>query len=145
MTYLIKKPNPATLDSSMVKKVQTQLNHLGYGPLVIDGLFGNNTILAIKAYQNQNFDQKGRLLTVDGKVGPLTWSSLFKIPDLLSGISSPLLIQAMVIALHEIGVCEDPPGSNKGPRVNEYLHSVGLGPGYSWCAGFVYWVFRSEE
>lgn len=36
---------------------------------------------------------------------------------------------------------EDPPGSNKGYSVEQYLKSVGLGPGFSWCAAFVFWCF----
>lgn len=30
--------------------------------------------------------------------------------------------------------------ANTGPEVNRYLASVGLGPGYAWCAAFVYWA-----
>lgn len=30
-------------------------------------------------------------------------------------------------------------GNNRGKRVEEYLRSVGLGPGYPWCASFVNW------
>ena len=56
--------------------------------------------------------------------------------------SSPLLVEALKIACMEIGVMEDPPGSNCGARVGEYLKSVGLKPGYAWCAGFVYWCFE---
>ena len=56
--------------------------------------------------------------------------------------SSPLLVEVLKIADQEIGVMEDPPGSNGGARVGEYLKSVGLEPGYAWCAGFVYWCFE---
>ena len=30
---------------------------------------------------------------------------------------------------------------NSGPEVDAYLRSVGLGPGYAWCAAFVHWCF----
>ena len=33
-------------------------------------------------------------------------------------------------------------GANRGPRVEEYLRSVGLGPGNPWCAAFVSWCLR---
>lgn len=46
------------------------------------------------------------------------------------------------IANTQIGVHEDPGNKNTGPQVDEYLKSVGLGPGYSWCMAFVYWCFR---
>ena len=36
---------------------------------------------------------------------------------------------------------ETPKGSNKSPEVNSYLKSVGLGPGFPWCAAFVYYIF----
>ncbi|MGH9889023.1 MAG: CHAP domain-containing protein, partial [bacterium] len=39
---------------------------------------------------------------------------------------------------------EEPLGSNRGPRVDEYLGSVGIDPalgGQPWCAAFVYWCF----
>lgn len=39
-------------------------------------------------------------------------------------------------ACTEIGVTENPPGSNAGPAVESYLASVGLSGGYPWCAAF---------
>ncbi len=30
---------------------------------------------------------------------------------------------------------------NGGPEVDVYLRSVGLGPGYAWCASFLHWCF----
>jgi len=49
------------------------------------------------------------------------------------------------IALSQLGVTEEPKGSNSGKMVNEYLKSVGLNPGYSWCMAFVYWCFKQSE
>ena len=43
----------------------------------------------------------------------------------------------------QIGVKEV--GENRGPMVNKYLKSVGLGPGYYWCAAFVRWSFDSAK
>jgi hypothetical protein len=43
------------------------------------------------------------------------------------------------IALSQEGVKEHPIGSNSGTEVNQYLKSVGLGPGNPWCMAFVYW------
>jgi hypothetical protein len=60
-------------------------------------------------------------------------------------LTSPLLAAVVQIAKQEIGVLEVPAGSNSGPRVNEYLHSVNLGPGYAWCAAFVYWCFEQAS
>lgn len=56
-------------------KVQGALNGLGYAPkLITDGDFGTKTENAVKWYQ------KNHGLQVDGKVGPLTWKSLFPMP-----------------------------------------------------------------
>lgn len=52
---------------------------------------------------------------------------------------SPLAARVLEIAAGELGVCEAPPGSNRGPRVDEYLRAVGLNPSaghYPWCAAF---------
>ena len=49
--------------------------------------------------------------------------------------------KALAIAITQIGVKEDPIGSNGGPQVEQYLKSVGLGKGYAWCQAFVYWCF----
>lgn len=38
--------------------------------------------------------------------------------------------------VHEVG------GNNLGPRVEQYLASVGLGGGQPWCAAFVSWCLR---
>jgi hypothetical protein len=52
---------------------------------------------------------------------------------------------ALNIALGENGVCEKPPGSNRGLRVDVYLRSVNLDPekeSYPWCAAFASWAVR---
>jgi hypothetical protein len=48
---------------------------------------------------------------------------------------------ALAVALSQIGKREDPLGSNSGPEVDQYLASVGLRPGFSWCAAFAYWCY----
>jgi len=57
----------------------------------------------------------------------------------------PLLALLLILARKELGVKEVPPGSNRGPRVEEYLKSVHLDPGYAWCAAFVYWLFEQAS
>lgn len=56
-----------------VRKVQAKLIELGYscGKWGTDGIFGNDTLSAVKAFQKANG------LAVDGIVGPLTWAKLF--------------------------------------------------------------------
>jgi hypothetical protein len=76
----------------------------------------------------------------------MTWGALFSVDIQPTPVSpSPgLLSQTLIQAGHEVGVMEDPLGSNRGPRVDEYLRSVGLDPtqgSFSWCAAFVYFCF----
>ena len=52
-----------------------------------------------------------------------------------------LLKEALKVAVSQIGVMEKPLGSNRGPEVDKYLASVGLGPGQFWCMAFVYYCF----
>lgn len=58
-------------DNIYVGIVQFKLNSLGYNCGHADNIFGANTESAVKKFQQA----KG--LTVDGKVGPATWSKLF--------------------------------------------------------------------
>lgn len=60
------------------------------------------------------------------------------------GGPSPLALAALQIAISQVGVMEQPLGSNRGPQVDEYLRSVGVDPAtgsYPWCAAFTYWCF----
>src|SRR6185312_3431694 len=61
--------------------------------------------------------------------------------DALAGGSSPANA-ICAIAADEVGVAEQPPGSNDGPRIAQYRAATagsGVGP---WCAYFVSWVAR---
>lgn len=69
-------------------------------------------------------------------------------PCPLPPIGSPLVLRALQIAAGEVGVTEEPPGSNGGKRVNEYLVGVdGRGDWLldldpddrPWCCRFVVW------
>lgn len=52
-----------------------------------------------------------------------------------------LSAEALAVAESQLGVRETPNKANEGKQVNEYLKSVGLKPGYSWCQAFVFWCF----
>jgi hypothetical protein len=48
--------------------------------------------------------------------------------------------KALDVALSYLGVKEDPPGSNRGPEVDDFIRAGGLDPtkgAYPWCACFV--------
>ncbi len=130
-------------NAAIVKAVQKQLNKKGCGPLDVDGDFGNKTMNAVKLFQTRFTDQLGRPLVIDGKVGPLSWAALFgeNSVHLSEPPRSEMIKKVLSIAAGEIGVMEDPPHSNSGPEVDQYLARVGLEGGYAWCAAFVYWCF----
>ena len=53
----------------------------------------------------------------------------------------------VIVAKKEVGVEEKPRGSNRGPRVDEYLASTWMSKkeqaaGFPWCAAFVCFVVR---
>ncbi len=48
---------------------------------------------------------------------------------------------ALAVARRELGVKENPAGSNWGPRVSVYLKNIGLGPA-PWCAAFGEWCLE---
>ena len=147
-------------DARTIRLIQHRLNQVGCGPVDEDGVFGQQTKEAVELYQIRSADHFGLPLKVDGEVGPLTWYSLFAMPEipatllssftppttpLVATVSSPLLAATLKVAAGEIGVMEDPLGSNRGPRVDDYLRSVGVNPAtgsYPWCAAFVYFCFQ---
>lgn len=48
----------------------------------------------------------------------------------------------LTIAQSQVGVEEDPRGSNWGPRVREYLKKAGINVPAPWCMAFVVWCHR---
>lgn len=51
-------------------------------------------------------------------------------------------MKLLEIAQSQIGVQEEPKGSNWGKDVKKYLNSVGINFPASWCMAFVYWCFK---
>ena len=45
-------------------------------------------------------------------------------------------------ALLDVGIAEDPPGSNRSPEIDEYLKRAGVAVGLPWCAAAVAAWFR---
>jgi hypothetical protein len=128
----------------IVLLIQRRLNATGCGPVPESGRFALPTTVAVKRFQMRFTDADGLPLKVDGIVGPVTWAALFGAEEEIVGAETPLLTAAIEQATAEIGVLEDPAGSNRGPRVDEYLRSVGLNPAggsFAWCAAFVYFCF----
>ncbi|HEX4957330.1 MAG TPA: CHAP domain-containing protein [Lacibacter sp.] len=130
-------------NASVVRAIQKKLIELNIGDLQGTGTYGAKTKNAVKLFQATHMDQFGNPLEVDGQVGSLTWAALFGMNTIVITDTAPnlLLTEAVKVAISQIGVMEDPPTSNRGPEVDQYLASVGLPPGLFWCAAFVYWCF----
>lgn len=47
--------------------------------------------------------------------------------------------EALRTAREQVGTRET--SRNSGPAVDAYLSTVGMPPGFAWCAAFVYWCF----
>jgi hypothetical protein len=131
-------------DAASVRALQQRLTELGCGPLEEDGVLGAATVEAIELFQVRTMDAHGQPLAVDGRVGPMTWAALFGGAAVAPAVDPSTALAAAVLSVagKEVGVMEDPIGSNSGPRVNQYLASVGDPGGLAWCAAFVYWSFQ---
>jgi hypothetical protein len=137
------------LGSNDVKALQARLNDLGFGPLVVDGDFGQGTENAVMHFQARNSATDGHPLSIDGEVGSTTWAALFGPGAVFSSQAfdarSPLRELVIDIAASQIGVVEQPRGSNRGPEVDVYIRTTGLNPAagsFPWCVCFLYWVFE---
>lgn len=59
-----------------VEYLQSLLNGQGYGPLRVDGVFGDAVYAAVRQFQTDRRDEAGGRLLVDGVVGNQTWAVL---------------------------------------------------------------------
>lgn len=117
-------------------------------------VFGPSTRVAVLDFQSTHVDPKGRPLAQDGQVGPITLASL-KAPrfpterftaegwrcDLNEARSQERPVVAAAVG--EIGVKEDPPGSNRGPRVDVYTGEQWYGA--PWCMLFCSWAWKHAD
>jgi hypothetical protein len=138
-------------DVAAVRAIQERLNAAGCGPIEVDGSFGPATARAVRLFQARFTDRDGIPLKVDGQVGPLTWHALMRStappapptpPPVV--IADPFIAHVVAVAAQQIGVMEDPPGSNRGTEVDAFLRAAGVDPAtgsHPWCAAFVYWCF----
>lgn len=72
------------------------------------------------------------------------WGYIFKKPveKTEHKAETSLRLQALGIAISQLGQEEKPRGSNWGVPVKDYLASVGINFPASWCMAFVYWCFN---
>ena len=146
---IVKSGDP---DPVGVRSVQQRLNVLRcgftdkngvYTPIGETGHFSIQTMRAVKLFQSRSTDSRDVPLRVDGQIGPMTWAALFGVDVAVANQAASVLVQAALnVAGTQVGVHEQPALTNSGPQVNQYLKSVGLGPGFNWCAAFLYWCFN---
>lgn len=134
-------------NQSVVKAIQKRLNQLGCGPMILDGDFGLKTFHTVKLFQSRFSDINGNPLKVDGIIGAISWVILFGVSSvpLTTPTLNPLLKRVLEIAAGEVGIMENPIGSNAGVRVEAYLASVGLSRGFAWCVAFLYFCFEKAS
>jgi hypothetical protein len=144
MKYPGREIKKGETDKKIVTAIQNRLQELGIAQFEGLGIFGPKTEQAVKAFQARFSDLNGNPLVADGKVGSITWESLFGIETVPTAETprSQGLAAVLDIARGEIGNHEEPPGSNWGPHVKAYLASAGVDFPAPWCAGFVYWCFE---
>jgi hypothetical protein len=129
-----------------VHQIQVRLNQIGCGPIAENGVFDVATDRAVRLFQARHLDVTKRPLKVDGHVGSLTWGALFGASSVPSNFvaTSELTEAVIVFAASQVGVMEDPVGSNRGPEIDEYLRSVGKNPAkasYAWCVAFTHFCY----
>ena len=142
--HLVKVGEP---NNASVRAVRNRLNDLGCGPIAATGAFDADLKAVVQLFQSRFPDADGQPLKVDGAIGPITWAALFGAEAVPAPTASvpPLLAETLVVAASQIGVMEQPPGSNRGPEVDAYLRGVGIDPtegSFPWCVAFVYFCFE---
>jgi hypothetical protein len=121
-----------------VEDLQNLLKAHGFtqaGPT--DGDFGASTKKALVQFQQSHN------LDVDGICGPNTWMSLTSetvdpAPLVDTIVGNARAVELLSIASREIGIVEQPDGSNGGPRVDVYTGKWRV----PWCACMVSWVLK---
>lgn len=107
---------------------------------------------AVEEFQARHLDSRGRPLTADGIVGPLTWWALqhpkkptfepqWPVGSRLPRGGSAAGRAALAAALDELRTgAREQRVNNDGQWVAKYLNGV-VPPPANWCAGFVSWCF----
>lgn len=113
-------------------EVQQALAQAGFKPGPLDGVWGRQTVLALRAFQAKN------QLDPDGVLGPLTLAKLFPGAPAPSGLAQPGLVWFKE-AVRLLGTREKP-GAGSNPEIIDWASALGIrygGDDIPWCGLFV--------
>ncbi|MCL1842159.1 MAG: peptidoglycan-binding protein [Propionibacteriaceae bacterium] len=110
--------------SGCVTELQNLLKAKGYNPGTVDGIFGANTLSAVKSFQSANG------LTVDGLVGTNTKAKLYG--------TSASSASGSTVAQKTASLAQSRVGASQATIISEYNARAGTSFGSStdWCAIF---------
>ncbi len=117
------------MGNNAITQIQKALRNKGLDPGAIDGIWGRNTIAAVRQFQMQQG------LEVDGIVGPQTTAALFK--DVPSAIE--LLLPWFEEAKHLMGT-KEVLGDKNNPVIMDWAKDLDInyaGDDIPWCGLFV--------
>lgn len=120
------------MGSEAIKRIQQALKGKGFDPGEIDGIWGRNTIAAVKQFQRQQG------LEVDGIVGPQTTTALFSGAPPEPSDATPLL-PWFEEAKHLMGTKEIL-GTKNNPVIMDWATDLDIryaGDDVPWCGLFV--------
>lgn len=63
----------------------------------------------------------------------MTWPILF---EHISPLVPPVNHEICMRAVQDLAICEEPPSSNRGPRIDQYVKRAGSPLGSYWCAAW---------
>jgi uncharacterized protein (TIGR02594 family) len=120
------------MGSEAVRRIQQVLKSKGFDPGEVDGIWGRNTIAAVKQFQKQQG------LEVDGIVGPQTTAALFgDTPDTPAPVEP--LLPWFEEAKHLVGT-KEVLGPKSNPIIIDWATSLDIhyaGDDIPWCGLFV--------
>ena len=138
LVYLKREGCPYSEPTALVRQgssgdgaswVQWQLQRHG-GDLAVDGAFGAESDRTLRAFQ------LAYGLDVDGICGPATRAHL------RAEREEKTVRAVLYAAASQVGITENPAGSNKVKYNTEYYGREVSGKAYPWCLAFVWWVFQ---
>jgi|GEM_PF-725220 len=138
-------PFPSTVLYKLgLKKTDAIVELSGFGAFLSYATLGLLLFRFCVAYMFPGWDMKRfRDATAWPDAGPRVWSAVILAIALIIAASIAKAEtrteppRHLTIALQYEGIKEVPANSNRGKEVEMFLRSVGLGPGYPWCAAAV--------